>query len=283
MKRTSLVGSLLLLAFGPAAALRGSDSPPRVASAVRAVFSAKCARCHGPDVARPKGRFGYVLDLGRVAANPEMVVPGKPDESELWELIRRGEMPPEDSPSGPLTAEQKEAVRAWIAAGAPADTGQVSPPAEPTTDASNSGHFQHTLRRAGKFHLLFLHFPIALLLAAAAGEVWSAARGGRWVAAGVRFCVWCGAVSAVPTALLGWLFAAGGVGAGEPGLLGWHRWLGTGAAAWAVASALVVERDSRRGVRTATARLMVVIGAVLVASAAHFGGMLVHGQDFFDR
>jgi hypothetical protein len=31
-----------------------------------------------PDVPRPPKGFGYVLDLARVAANPEMIVPGKP-------------------------------------------------------------------------------------------------------------------------------------------------------------------------------------------------------------
>src|SRR5262245_43076916 len=78
------------------------------AAEVRAVFSAKCTACHGPALAKPKGRFGYVLDLARVAGNREMVVPGAPDESELWGLVRRGEMPPDDSPAGPLSPDQKE-------------------------------------------------------------------------------------------------------------------------------------------------------------------------------
>src|SRR5690242_13521214 len=30
------------------------------------VFAAKCAGCHGPNLPKPKGRFGYVLDLRRV-------------------------------------------------------------------------------------------------------------------------------------------------------------------------------------------------------------------------
>src|SRR5258708_38601184 len=90
-----------------------------LASEVHSVFAAKCAGCHGSNLARPKGRFGYVLDLARVARDPEKVVPSSPDESELWELVRRGEMPPEESPAGPLSAAQKATIRAWIAAGAP--------------------------------------------------------------------------------------------------------------------------------------------------------------------
>src|SRR5579863_9917042 len=89
------------------------------ADAARAVFKAKCAGCHGPDLEKPKGRFGYVLDLGKIAANPEMVIPGRPAESELSALVSHSEMPPSDSPHGPLTPAQKEAIKNWIAAGAP--------------------------------------------------------------------------------------------------------------------------------------------------------------------
>lgn len=102
--------------------VEGTRSAPRVlnpADEARATFKAKCAGCHGPDLAKPRGRFGYVLDLGKIAANPEMVVPGRPEESELWALVEHDEMPPEDSPQGPLTPAQKETIRNWIAAGAP--------------------------------------------------------------------------------------------------------------------------------------------------------------------
>ncbi len=100
----------------------GAQSTPQAknpAEEARAIFKAKCASCHGPDLERPKGRFGYVLDLGKIAANPEMVIPGRPAESELWALVEHDEMPPPDSPHGPLTPVQKETLRNWIAVGAP--------------------------------------------------------------------------------------------------------------------------------------------------------------------
>src|SRR5262245_3967652 len=121
-------GCLALMASAPRAA--ASDERDFGAE-VRAVFAARCAGCHGPDVARPRGRFGYVLDLRRVAANPEMVIPNRPDESELWILVQRGEMPPDDSPSGPLSADEKEVIRRWIAAGAPDAREQPPPDASP--------------------------------------------------------------------------------------------------------------------------------------------------------
>jgi len=99
-----------------------SEGQQDLASETLGIFSAKCSGCHGPNLPKPRGGFGYVLDLARVAANPEMVVPGTPEESELWELIRRREMPPDNAPTGPLSDEQKEVIRAWIAAGAPANS-----------------------------------------------------------------------------------------------------------------------------------------------------------------
>ena len=41
------------------------------AQQVHDIFEAKCLDCHGPELPRPKGKFGYVLDLKRVAENPE--------------------------------------------------------------------------------------------------------------------------------------------------------------------------------------------------------------------
>src|SRR5438093_4194145 len=169
-----------------------------LAAEVRSVFAAKCAGCHGPDLAKPKGRFGYVLDLARVANNREMVVPGAPDESELWELVRRGEMPPDDSPTGPLTADQKETIRAWIAAGAPAPAADA-PAAATSVDTSPTGAsaVTPTLRRLGRLHVILVHFPIALLIAAAAGEVWSIRHGRATPASAVHFCVLLGASGSV--------------------------------------------------------------------------------------
>src|SRR5947209_4130745 len=84
MSRTRL--TLLWMLFVSGAAPAGD-----LAAEVRAVFAAKCAKCHGPDLAKPKGRFGYVLDLARVAANREMMVPGAPGEG--WSAWRGSRTP----------------------------------------------------------------------------------------------------------------------------------------------------------------------------------------------
>jgi hypothetical protein len=242
-------------------------------------------------LAKPKGRFGYVLDLRRVADNPEMVIPGRPDESELWALVRHGDMPPADSPHGPLTATEKEVIRAWIAAGAP-DARPAAPGAsEPAPGPGSSfapnpptaSPVPRAVRWVGRFHLLLLHFPIALVLAAGVGELASAWRGSRVPSPAVQFCLSLAAVAAVPTVALGWLHAAAGGGVGSPQLLAAHRWLGTAAGTWVVGTALCARRDARRGVRGRGVRAaLVAVGLPLIIATAHVGGLMAHGRDFLD-
>ncbi len=246
MKRwMSLVVSLTIVAGLRAGVARARTVPPErpIGDEVRNVFATKCAGCHGPDLQKPQGRFGYVLDLPRVAGNPEMVIPLRPSESELWALVREDEMPPADSPHGVLSAEQKEIIRAWIAAGAP-DASAGAPDASPRASADRM------LRWLGKFHLLLLHFPIALVLAAGLGEVWSVWQRNPLPSESVRFCSWLGALTAIPTAGLGWLLASDVNGLSSSQLLTAHRWLGTTAAVWLVITAVCVERDDRSGVRS---------------------------------
>ena len=261
-------------------AVSASEAQRDFASETLSIFAAKCAGCHGAALAKPKGRFGYVLDLARVAANPEMVIPSFPDESEMWELVRLGEMPPEDSPTGPLSQEEKEVIRSWIAAGAPSIPSAESNPSETSLGTPTPSVEKDILHWLGPFHLVAVHFPIALLIAAAFAEFWSAQHGTRIPTPEVRFCVLLGAASAVVAASLGWFHAGNGHGAGALRILGLHRWIGTTAAAWAVGTAFFSEREEQRGVRSQWFRAWLFVGALLVAVEGHFGGMLVHGDDF---
>jgi uncharacterized membrane protein/mono/diheme cytochrome c family protein len=252
---------------------------PTIGNEVREVFATRCAACHGPKLAKPKGRFGYVLDLKRLAANPEMVIPYKPTESELWLLVERNEMPPTGSPGGSLTPEQKEIIRTWIASGAPEASlpAAESPPSvQPEQSAAD-----RIVRWLGKFHLLFLHFPIALVVAAGLSEVLSVWQRNPLPSPSVRFCLWLGALAAVPTAGLGWLFAAAGNGVGSPQLLLAHRILGTITTVWLVFAACCAEGDARRGQRTRSVWFLLASGIILMAVTAHLGGLLAHGADFF--
>ncbi len=284
----ALVLVLPLLLCGRSAAQDvqpASDLPTRV----RAIFLAKCSECHGRSLSRPRAAL-YLHELRQVASNPEWVVPYAPEKSYLWTLLQNDDMPAKGARSGPLTAEEKETVRAWIAAGAPVPPSQTIAPqpprqvaAEPVPDApAPRSWMTRLLAWVGKFHVLVIHFPIALLAAAALGELLATWRGSRLPDPAVRYCVLLGAAGAVAAVALGWLHADIGGAGGTSGLLALHRYLGTTAAVWTIGMVWLSERDSRLARRSMRFRVVLWSGALVVALAAHFGGMLVFGAQFFD-
>src|SRR3954468_16757676 len=79
------MGFALLITFGlplaVGAAARAEESgQSELAANVSQVFEQKCAACHGPAAKKVK-KFGYVTDLGRLAANPKLIVPHDPASS----------------------------------------------------------------------------------------------------------------------------------------------------------------------------------------------------------
>lgn len=282
--RSVRLAILLLQVLGASAAAAAAGPAEDIGSQARDAFAAKCAECHSPKLSHPKGKFGFVLDLRRVASSPKIVVPFHPGASKLWKKIDDGDMPPDDASAGPLTDREKQTIRAWIEAGAPAPltAGPAemslasSDPAPPATMA------MRVLRVLGKLHVLVVHFPIALLAAAAMAESWWIWKRRAGISPVVRFCAAFGALGAVVAGVLGWIHASlGGFGADTGQALMLHRWLGTGAAAGAILTAMAGEWDAFRHRRSLLFRGVLFASALLVGAAGHFGGMIVYGSDFF--
>lgn len=106
--------SLVLLIVSPSASW-GADIA--LSKRAQGVLKTHCQRCHGQD-AKAKGGFNYVLDRERLVAN-DKVIPGKPGESEIYQRIVKGEMPPADQNLRP-SQDDVVVLRQWIEAGAPA-------------------------------------------------------------------------------------------------------------------------------------------------------------------
>jgi len=132
----------------------------------------------------------------------------------------------------------------------------------------------------GHIHPLLVHFPIALLLAAAGAELLViAAPHPVWRSvAVVNACA--GAVIGVVTVVTGWLFASSPMVAATT-TLEWHRWLGTASVASAIAATLLWRRHVSAQRSAATYRVALFVTALLVAVTGHLGGTLVWGARFF--
>jgi mono/diheme cytochrome c family protein len=80
---------------------------------IQPILAGKCLQCH--DAEKKKGK----LDLGRRdlaikgGASGPAIVPGKPDDSLIYQKLAAGEMPPQN----PLSPEQIAAFKEWIQAG----------------------------------------------------------------------------------------------------------------------------------------------------------------------
>ena len=132
----------------------------------------------------------------------------------------------------------------------------------------------------GRLHPLLIHFPIALVIAAAAAEVWAIVTGdARWRTVAVGNAR-AGAVFALMAVLTGWRLASA-PGVEMTSLLAWHRWLGSVTAAATLTAALAASRTERRRLFKVSVYRITLLGAgALVALTGHLGGLLVWGADF---
>ncbi len=137
---------------------------------------------------------------------------------------------------------------------------------------------------AGRLHPLVIHFPIALLLVGAAGEIVRLRRDSEFLARFIAWVVLLGAGATLFAASTGWFFAYQIHRPPElRPFLAWHRWLGL----LAVVVALLAARAAHLWTDTPLKRkrwlrrILIWSSAGLVATTAHLGALLVWGTDFF--
>lgn len=127
--RLGLIGVLVLAAgsvIAIDAAKMSSDARGKVdfTRDVRPILANHCFKCHGPDEVARKGKLR--LDVRDEAIKPGKseeipIVPGKPDKSELVERVfteNEDDVMPPPATKKPLTSEQKDILKRWIAEGA---------------------------------------------------------------------------------------------------------------------------------------------------------------------
>jgi hypothetical protein len=112
---------LVALATGMAAPARLLALPadiPRFEKDVRPILSARCLKCHGGT--KPKAGLDLRTRAGLLAGGESgpALAPGTAAKSLVFEMVRRGEMPP--GKNAKLTAEEVAVLQKWIDGGAPA-------------------------------------------------------------------------------------------------------------------------------------------------------------------
>jgi mono/diheme cytochrome c family protein/uncharacterized membrane protein len=269
----------------PHAAPRPPGQEATGAPDVSALFRQHCLKCHGADGTGSPVR-------GRLPAVPNFTDASwqaRRTDAQLLASILDGkgvEMPPWRKK---ISGEQARSLVAHVRAFAPT-TGkagqedQAQPtPAEPADQAEPpKAFFEKLIGWLGRFHPSAVHFPIALLTAAAVAELLGMATGKPAFDAVSRYCVWFGARTAVVAGVLGW-FLGGFRLADASWVMMTHRWLGTSTVTGAGLILLVSEasrRTDRRRTRTAF-RITLLVVAVLVLVTGFFGGAVSFGLDHY--
>ena len=280
----------LMLFQGGAAA---PESPERFFDArIRPILESNCYECHGPR----KQKSGLRLDSREAVlrgGHGLIVEPGDPTKSRLIDAIsyEDGElqMPPDGKLSNQQIADLTQWVKMGVPWGSPVGAPTAAPSPAPPTPVSNTTNPPSTLVvLAGRVHPLLVHFPVALILAAAFAEIAALLSRGD-VRVVLRdsglYCLFVGVACGLAAAGSGWIHLANSPEFGSPGpaaIAEIHRWLGVATAAGGLlvcaSAARAVARPSRAAGATYRAALFLL--AAGVAATAHFGGLLTHGLDY---
>ncbi|MEE3001558.1 MAG: c-type cytochrome domain-containing protein [Planctomycetota bacterium] len=129
----------------------------------------------------------------------------------------------------------------------------------------------------GRLHPLLIHFPIAMILAAAAVEVVQIVRANPRPSRIAGFCTWFGTIVACLATWCGWAL---GEEHGSGTTLELHRWFGVATTAiliWVVIS-WCIERASRSNWSFQSYRVGLWVAAILMVVTSMFGGEMVWGE-----
>ncbi|HBI45205.1 MAG TPA: hypothetical protein DDY78_20470 [Planctomycetales bacterium] len=115
----------------PAVAAEPAAPVENLAASVKELLRGNCFDCHGGS----RTNAGVKILDRELLVNKKKLVPGKPDESMLFQLVTATDdsvMPPAGRPR--LKPDAAELIRRWIAGGAPAFPADVAAAGEPNKD-----------------------------------------------------------------------------------------------------------------------------------------------------
>jgi len=137
-----------------------------------------------------------------------------------------------------------------------------------------------SIKYAGKFHPILVHFPIAFLLGGVFMQWIFIFTRKKQIPPIVTTMLWMGTLGAIVAASAGWAYAYDSMYFGNEDIqrLELHRWLGTGTAVAAVVTLIL-----KRFLKPILFAFLLTALAALVGAAAHQGGSLTYGADNFSE
>ena len=248
------------------------------------LFRRDCARCHGTDGTgqRARRRMPEIPDF------TDSDWQARRADAQLVASIRDGKgasMPAADDLTEAQARSLVTYVRAFAPAAAVVSQGLIDTPI-PTgfvEDEPPAGLLWKIIRWIGKFHPPAVHFPIALITAAAVAEILRMTTGNPNFDTISRYCLWFGSLTAMAAGVLGW-FLGGFHMTDSSRVMMIHRWLGTSTVVSALL-VLILSEVSRRPDRWRArlcGRLMLFLLAALVSATGFFGGAAVFGLDHYN-
>jgi uncharacterized membrane protein/mono/diheme cytochrome c family protein len=261
----------------------------------RELFRQHCVKCHGADGTGSEAR----RRLPKIPNFTDTSWQARRSDAELLASILNGKGKVMPSGRGKISKEQARRLVGHVRAFAPDAEGLSHAEHEQPTPAEAKEYEEQTaveppdpkqprdfigklIPWLGRFHPAAVHFPVALLTAAALAELLRLATGKPAFDAVSRFCIWFGALTAVVAGTLGWF--CGDLRLTDASwVMMTHRWVGTSTVA-CTGLALVLGEVSHRPDRRRTRivfRVALLVVTALVLVTGFFGGAVVFGLDHY--
>lgn len=130
MRLEAIIATVFAVAWASTSPSADADTPD-FNSDIRPLLTNRCVKCHGALKQEGKLNLSIPAGIARGGEKGAVIVPGRPMDSRLWQLVENDEMPN----GAPLSADEKDILKRWIAAGAP---GLLQPGGE---DSVSDGHW----------------------------------------------------------------------------------------------------------------------------------------------
>jgi uncharacterized membrane protein len=139
-----------------------------------------------------------------------------------------------------------------------------------------SSTLQSVFNWLGKFHLLFLHFPIVFIIMAACFEIMQPFYRKHFLTDASRLMLYCAALFSIPTVLTGLSFSYGIKYDEQYYIFIWHKILGFALLGVTVLALLFRKYNFKKSYYSSLTFLVVIVFVT-----GYLGGILTFGRNYF--